>query len=58
MSKGDSVSDSDAGCTISINLIPHTIEVTTLRHLQAGHQVNLEVDLIARYVERMLSLSH
>ena len=54
----NSVSDSDAGCTISINLIPHTIEVTTLRHLKAGHRVNLEVDLIARYVERMLSLSH
>jgi riboflavin synthase len=54
----NSVSDSDAGCTISINLIPHTIEVTTLRHLKAGHQVNLEVDLIARYVERMLSLSN
>ena len=53
----NSVSDSDAGCTISINLIPHTIEVTTLRHLKAGHRVNLEVDLIARYVERMLSLS-
>lgn len=54
----NSVGDSDAGCTISINLIPHTIEVTTLRHLKAGHQVNLEVDLIARYVERMLSLQH
>jgi len=54
----NSVSDSDAGCTISINLIPHTIEVTTLRHLKAGDQVNLEVDLIARYVERMLSLPH
>ena len=40
------------------HLIPHTIEVTTLRHLRAGYQVNLEVDLIARYVERMLSLSH
>jgi len=53
----NSVSDSHAGCTISINLIPHTIEVTTLKHLKAGHQVNLEVDLIARYVERMLSLS-
>ena len=54
----NSVTDSDAGCTVSINLIPHTIEVTTLRHLRAGYQVNLEVDLIARYVERMLSLSH
>jgi len=40
---------------ISINLIPHTISVTTLRHLKLGDRVNLEVDLIARYVERMLS---
>ena len=39
----------------SINLIPHTIEMTTLKHLHAGARVNLEVDLIARYVERMLS---
>lgn len=45
------------GCRFSINLIPHTIAVTTLKHLQAGAQVNLEVDTIARYVERMLSLS-
>ena len=42
-------------CRFSINLIPHTIEVTTLKHLRAGAQVNLEIDLIARYVERMLS---
>ncbi len=51
----NSVADSAAGCTISINLIPHTIEVTALKHLQPGGRVNLEVDLIARYVERMLS---
>jgi riboflavin synthase len=38
----------------SINLIPHTVAVTTLRHLKAGSRVNLEIDLIARYVERML----
>jgi riboflavin synthase len=44
----------DAGCEISINLIPHTVENTALGHLQTGHQVNLEIDLIARYVERML----
>ena len=44
-------------CRFSINLIPHTIEVTTLKHLRAGSQVNLEIDLIARYVERMLSAS-
>ena len=37
-----------------INLIPHTLEMTTLRHLAPGARVNLEVDLIARYVERML----
>lgn len=42
-------------CRFSINLIPHTIAVTTLRHLRAGSKVNLEIDLIARYVERMLS---
>jgi riboflavin synthase len=55
------VEDIDAGaglvCRFSINLIPHTISVTTLKHLRAGSQVNLEIDLIARYVERMLSLS-
>lgn len=43
------------GDQFSINLIPHTLEVTTLRHLEPGHRVNLEVDLIARYVERMLN---
>jgi riboflavin synthase len=44
-------------CRFSINLIPHTISVTTLKHLRAGSKVNLEIDLIARYVERMLSAS-
>jgi riboflavin synthase len=44
-----------ACCRFSINLIPHTIAVTTLKHLAAGKQVNLEIDLIARYVERMLA---
>jgi riboflavin synthase len=51
----NSVVDSEQGCTFSINLIPHTIEVTTLKHLAPGRQVNLEIDLIARYVERMLA---
>lgn len=51
------VDDVEGGsCRFSINLIPHTIEVTTLRHLKVGARVNLEIDLIARYVERMLSL--
>ena len=39
----------------SINLIPHTLQATTLGTLQVGDAVNLEIDLIARYVERMLS---
>ncbi|WP_322033418.1 riboflavin synthase [Paraburkholderia sp. J76] len=51
----NSVEDRADGCEFSINLIPHTVEVTTLKHLQAGTKVNLEIDLIARYVERMLS---
>ena len=49
------VTDLADACEFSINLIPHTIENTTLGTLQAGSAVNLEIDLIARYVERMLS---
>ncbi len=48
------VQDSNAHCALSINLIPHTVENTALGQLQAGDGVNLEIDLIARYVERML----
>jgi riboflavin synthase len=44
-----------SGAEFSINLIPHTVEVTTLKHCKPGAKVNLEVDLIARYVERMLN---
>ena len=44
------------GALISINLIPHTIEVTTLKHLKAQDWVNLEIDTLARYIERMVSL--
>ncbi|MYM26150.1 riboflavin synthase [Duganella sp. FT135W] len=47
----------DLVCQFSINLIPHTIAVTTLKHLTVGAKVNLEIDLIARYVERMVSVS-
>jgi riboflavin synthase len=43
------------GAEFSINLIPHTVEVTTLKRCAPGGKVNLEVDLIARYVERMLN---
>ncbi len=45
---------SDASATVHINLIPHTLQHTNLHTLQAGRAVNLEVDLIARYVARML----
>ncbi|KER71141.1 riboflavin synthase subunit alpha [Burkholderia cepacia] len=51
----NTVDDRVDGCEFSINLIPHTVEVTTLRHVKTGDKVNLEVDMIARYVERMLS---
>ncbi len=52
----NAVDDATDGSTVfSINLIPHTLEHTALGELKAGSTVNLEVDLIARYVERMLS---
>lgn len=50
------VEDAPDGCRFFINLIPHTLAVTTLKNLSPGAKVNLEADLIARYVERMLSL--
>jgi len=40
------------GRRFSVNLIPHTLALTTLKHLAAGARVNLEVDLLARYVAR------
>lgn len=50
----NSVTDSAAGSEISINLIPHTVENTALGGLHADSRVNLEIDTVARYVERML----
>ncbi|MDB5730485.1 MAG: riboflavin synthase, alpha subunit [Variovorax sp.] len=50
----NSVADSQAGSEISINLIPHTVEHTALGTLREGSRVNLEIDTVARYVERML----
>ena len=50
------VADLPGGCEFSINLIPHTLVHTTLGSLKVGQRVNLEIDLIARYVERMLGL--
>ena len=49
------VTDLPNGCEVSINLIPHTVENTALSSLSQGTRVNLEIDLIARYVERMLT---
>ncbi|MEJ6022713.1 riboflavin synthase [Ramlibacter sp. PS4R-6] len=51
----NSVKDTADGTEASINLIPHTVQNTALGELKAGSRVNLEIDLIARYVERMLS---
>lgn len=50
----NSVSDQADGCVIEINLIPHTLQVTTLQFLEVGSPVNLEIDMLARYVERLL----
>jgi riboflavin synthase len=49
------VVDLPDGCEFSINVIPHTLQHTTLGSLAVGRRVNLEIDLIARYVERMLT---
>lgn len=50
----NSVTDLPDGSEISINLIPHTVENTALGSLKDGSRVNLEIDTVARYVERML----
>lgn len=52
----NSVEDTALDTLVSINLIPHTVEVTTLKSLKAQSYVNLEIDTIARYVERMMAL--
>ena len=51
------VDDRPDGCEFSVNLIPHTLQNTSLGSLAAGQRVNLEVDLIARYVARMLGMA-
>lgn len=45
------------GCTVHINLIPHTLKLTNLRGLAVGASVNLEVDTVARYVDRLAAWS-
>ena len=46
----------DGTCHFTLNIIPHTAEVTTIGALQAGDGVNLEIDVLARYLQRMQSL--
>lgn len=46
----------DGSCHFAVNIIPHTAEVTTLGALSAGDRVNLEIDVLARYLQRMQSL--
>lgn len=46
----------DGSCHFALNLIPHTAEVTTLGDLQPGSKVNLEIDVLARYLQRMQAL--
>lgn len=46
----------DGACHFSVNIIPHTAEVTTLGQLEVGSRVNLEIDVLARYLQRMQSL--
>ena len=48
------IHDQKEGCEVSINLIPHTVQNTALGKITQGDNVNLEIDQIARYVERML----
>lgn len=53
----NAVDDSaDGTCTFHLNIIPHTAEVTTLGGLNEGDGVNLEIDVLARYLQRMQSL--
>lgn len=42
------------GCVFEVNIIPHTLQETTIKHCRRGSRVNLEVDLVARYLERLL----
>jgi riboflavin synthase len=52
----DVADQADGACHFALNIIPHTAEVTTLGALKPGDQVNLEIDVLARYLKRMQSL--
>ena len=52
----DVADQADGTCHFALNLIPHTAEVTTLGDLAPGAKVNLEIDVLARYLQRMQNL--
>ena len=49
------VRDAEDGTHFSVNIIPHTAHETTLGHIARGRQLNVEIDVIARYIDRMLA---
>ena len=49
------VRDAEDGTHFSVNIIPHTAQQTTLGDLAAGRQLNVEIDVIARYLDRMIA---
>lgn len=49
----NAVSDDEMGALFTLNIIPHTAQVTTLGELESGRAVNLEIDILARYLARM-----
>ena len=54
--EGSSLTVNQVNCAVvELNIVPHTAEQTTLAKIQAGDQVHLEVDIIARYLEQLLS---
>jgi len=52
----NAIEDTDAGVNLMLNIIPHTAAVTTFGALQPGQAVNLEIDVLARYLQRMEAL--
>jgi len=51
----NSVRDTEHGVTFDVNIVPHTLQVTTLRDYIVGQRVHIEVDMIARHLERLLA---
>jgi riboflavin synthase len=56
MTVNEVADQADGTCHFAVNIIPHTAEVTTLGQLEPGDKVNLEIDVLARYLQRMQSL--